>query len=90
MTNITGAAAATTLSFTTNSVTQSRTISHLFLNDDADSGEAATSGPRFADNSDGSVQLRFHRGTIIPEPEEYALVLGLFTLGFVFFLRHRC
>ena len=27
--------------------------------------------------------VRFHRGTVIPEPEEYALVFGLFALGFV-------
>ena len=35
-----------------------------------------------------SVTLRFH-STIIPEPEEYALVFGLFALGFVIFHRHR-
>ena len=28
-------------------------------------------------------------GSAIPEPEEYALVFGLFALGFVFFHRHR-
>ncbi len=47
------------------------------------------SGPAFAQRTQGSVQLRFHRGTIIPEPKEYALVFGLFALGFVFFHRHR-
>ena len=34
-----------------------------------------------------TVTLRFHSG-IIPEPEEYALVFGLFALGFVLFRRH--
>ena len=47
----------------------------------------ADTGPGFAANSRGSVQVRFHRGTIIPEPQEYALVFGLFALGFVFFHR---
>ena len=45
--------------------------------------------PAFAAHSQGSVQLRFHRGTIIPEPQEYAIVFGLFALAFVFFHRHR-
>ena len=45
------------------------------------------SGPAFAQRTQGSVQLRFHRGTIIPEPQEYALLFGLFALGFVFFHR---
>ncbi len=49
----------------------------------------ANTGPAFAANSRGSVQVRFHRGTIIPEPEEYALVFGLFALGFVVVRRHR-
>lgn len=44
-------------------------------------------GPGFAANSRGSVQVRFHRGTIIREPEEYVLFFGLFALGFVFFHR---
>ncbi len=46
------------------------------------------SGPAFAQRTQGSVQLRFHRGTIIPEPEEYALVFGLFALGFVVVRRY--
>lgn len=51
-------------------------------------GTGATSGPRFAAGSDGSVVVRFHRGTLIPEPAEYALVFGLFALGFVIVRRH--
>ena len=47
------------------------------------------SGPAFAQRTQGSVQIRFHRGTIIPEPQEYALIFGLFALGFVLFRRHR-
>ena len=45
-------------------------------------------GPRFATGSAGSVVVRFHRGTVIPEPEEYALVFGLFALGFVIVRRY--
>ena len=48
----------------------------------------ANSGPFFAANSAGSVVLRLHRGTVIPEPQEYALVFGLFALGFVFMRRY--
>ena len=44
-------------------------------------GTGGTGGPRFAAGSDGSVVVRFHRGTVIPEPEEYALVFGLFCVG---------
>lgn len=51
-------------------------------------GTTAVGGPRFAAGSDGSVVVRFHRGTVIPEPEEYALALGLFALGFVMVRRH--
>lgn len=51
-------------------------------------GTGGTGGPRFAAGSDGSVIVRFHRGTVIPEPEEYALALGLFALGFVIMRRH--
>ena len=39
-------------------------------------------------NFGGAVTLRFHSG-IIPEPEEYAIVFGLFALGFVFFHRRQ-
>ena len=39
--------------------------------------------------SSGGVTLRFH-SAIIPEPEEYALIFGLFALVFVLFhRRHR-
>ena len=38
----------------------------------------------FAENN---LRIRVH--STIPEPEEYALVFGLFALGFVFFHRHR-
>ena len=48
------------------------------------------SHPYFAANSQDSTQVRFHSGIIIPEPEEYALVFGLFALGFVFFRHRRC
>ncbi len=48
-------------------------------------GAWATLEPNFA--RDG-VTLRIHSG-IIPEPEEYALVFGLFALGFVFFHRRH-
>lgn len=51
-------------------------------------GTGGTGGPRFAAGSDGSVQVRFHRGTLIPEPQEYALVFGLLALGFVVARRH--
>lgn len=48
-----------------------------------------TGGPRFASGAaNGSVQVRFHRGTVIPEPQEYALVFGLLALGFVIARRH--
>ena len=42
--------------------------------------------PRFAGSSDGSLRIVVN-SQIIPEPEEYALVFGLFALGFVFFHR---
>ncbi len=42
--------------------------------------------PNFATGWDNAVTLRIH-SAIIPEPEEYALVFGLFALGFVFFHR---
>ena len=44
--------------------------------------------PNFAANSAGAIQITIH-SAIIPEPEQYALVFGLFALGFVFFHRHR-
>ena len=43
--------------------------------------------PLFAASSGGSVRIRVN-SQIIPEPEEYALIFGLFALGFVFFRRH--
>ena len=50
-------------------------------------GAIGVEGPLFAANNSGSVRIRLHHGTIIPEPEEYALLFGLFALGFVFFHR---
>ncbi len=41
----------------------------------------------YPDFASGGVTLRFHSATI-PEPEEYALVFGLFALGFVILRRH--
>ena len=51
--------------------------------------ETSNSGPLFAQRTVGSVRIRLHHGTLIPEPEEYALVFGLFALAFVFFHRRR-
>ncbi len=128
-TNITFAASATnTPTITTGS--GSRTISHLFLDDDNtrddmgirvsgtalnySSGDTSAwtgagilnkpigdffagtyhnrstsnnPGPRFAAQSNGSVRVVVN-SQVIPEPEEYALVFGLFTLSFVFFHRY--
>ena len=39
-------------------------------------------------SGNGLVRVRVN-GQVIPEPEEYALVFGLFALGFVLFHRHR-
>ena len=50
-------------------------------------GTGSSWGPRFAAFSNGSVQVRVN-SQIIPEPQEYALVFGLFALGFVLFRRH--
>ena len=50
-------------------------------------GDGNSGGPWFAANNNGSVQVIVN-SQIIPEPEEYALVFGLFALGFVFFRRH--
>ena len=44
-------------------------------------------GPQFAANAHHSVRVVVN-SQIIPEPEEYALVFGLFALAFVLF-RHR-
>ena len=44
-------------------------------------------GPRFAANSNGSIQVRIN-SQVIPEPEEYALIFGLFALAFVVVRRH--
>ncbi len=43
--------------------------------------------PNFAANSAGAIQITIN-SQIIPEPEEYALVFGLFALGFVIFRRY--
>ncbi len=45
-----------------------------------------SNGPDFAADATGSIRLVVN-SQIIPEPEEYALVFGLFALGFVFFHR---
>ena len=123
-TNITFAASATnTPTITVGS--GSRTISHLFMQDDTSldemgirvSGSALSHsfgdssawtgagiinkpiGDFFAGNYDlhsgsrpnfatsNGVQVRVN-SQIIPEPEEYALVFGLFALGFVLFRRY--
>ena len=47
----------------------------------------ASSRPLFAANDGSSVQFVVN-SQIIPEPEEYALVFGLFALGFVIVRRH--
>ena len=44
-------------------------------------------GPILEANSDDLVVIVVH-SVIIPEPEEYALVFGLFALGFVILRRH--
>ena len=41
----------------------------------------------FFSRAANNFQLRVH-GAVIPEPQEYALVFGLFALGFVFVHRH--
>ena len=43
--------------------------------------------PFFAANSQGSIRITIN-SAFIPEPEEYALVFGLFALGFVILRRH--
>ena len=47
----------------------------------------SSSRPEFAANNSGSVQVRVN-SQIIPEPEEYALIFGLFALAFVLCRRH--
>ena len=49
---------------------------------------SSSPGPRFAALSNGSVRVIVN-SQVIPEPEEYALVFGLFALGFVFFHRRQ-
>ena len=48
----------------------------------------ALSAPFFAANSDGSVRVVVN-SQVIPEPEEYTLIFGLFALGFVLFHRRQ-
>ena len=126
-TNITFAANATNTP-TITIASGSRTISHVFIDDDAPHGDdlgirtasalsyssgqssawtgsgilnkpigdffagtfnnrsGGLSAPHFAANSDGSVRVIVN-SQVIPEPEEYALIFGLFALGFVFFRR---
>ncbi len=43
---------------------------------------------QYTSQPSGGLRWRVHTN-VIPEPEEYALVFGLFALGFVFFHRHR-
>ena len=47
-------------------------------------GSDTQNSPYFAANENSSVRIRIH-SSVIPEPEEYALVFGLFALAFVFF-----
>ena len=47
-----------------------------------------TSGPWFAGNGANRIRVTVN-SQVIPEPKEYALVFGLFALGFVFFHRWR-
>ena len=49
-------------------------------------GGGETDSPYFAANSAGAVRVIVN-SQVIPEPEEYALIFGLFALGFVFFHR---
>ena len=54
-----------------------------------DVGNWMSLNPNFATGWENAVTMRIH-SAVIPEPEEYALVFGLFALGFVFFhRRHR-
>ena len=46
-----------------------------------------SNGPDFAADATGSIRLVVN-SQIIPEPEEYALVFGLFALGFVVVRRY--
>ena len=50
-------------------------------------GDGNSGGPWFAANNNGSLQVIVN-SQIIPEPEEYALVFGLFALGFVVVRRY--
>ena len=129
-TNITFAASATNTP-TITIASASRTISHLFLDDDLSQddlgirtssslsysfgqssawvgagiinkpigdfftgrtfnnlGVGSNWGPQFAAASDGSVRVVVN-SQIIPEPQEYALIFGLFALAFVFFHRRQ-
>ncbi len=51
------------------------------------SGYGGSLSPWFAASPSGSVRVVVN-SQVIPEPEEYALVFGLFALGFVFFHRY--
>ena len=61
-------------------LTYSPTASHLQYEN------MGNNAPYFSANN--TLRVRIHR-RVIPEPEEYALVFGLFTLGFVFFRHFR-
>ena len=45
-----------------------------------------SNGPDFVADATGSIRLVVN-SQVIPEPEEYAFIFGLFALGFVFFHR---
>ncbi len=49
---------------------------------------ANASSPVFTASSEGSIRVVVN-SQVIPEPEEYALIFGLFALGFVFFHRQQ-
>ena len=48
----------------------------------------SNSRPDFAANNGNSLRVVIN-SQVIPEPQEYAFVFGLFALAFVFFHRHR-
>ncbi len=127
LTNLFAASATNTPTITIGS--GSRTISHLFLDEDSGGADdmgirvsgssalsyvsgaslswvgsgilnkpigdfftgtfrASASSPVFTASSEGSIRVVVN-SQVIPEPEEYALIFGLFALGFVFFHRQR-
>ena len=65
----------------------SKPIGDFFAGTFNNRSTSSSPGPQFAAQSNGSVRVTIN-SQVIPEPEEYALVFGLFALGFVLF-RHR-